>query len=157
MILKQAWKKEQGRFQSAIIKSNNTTMTLCSESYITIHLIKTKVSQYSWLLEIACLTYISKLAVYYLFLTSGRFTSYIPEPNVEDFLQVPIPNFDTNPTEGIEKFDFSAVDQKIFDAFLMKDSERILIEDICNYTLLDFKGNHASPGRKKLLVIKNKS
>lgn len=149
MILKQTWKKEQNRFQAAIIKSNNIGMTLCSENYITIHLIKTKVSQYSWLLEIACLTYISKLAVYYLFLTSGRFASYRPEPNVEDFLQVPIPNFATNPTEGIEKFDFNAVDQKIFDAFLMKDSERILIEDICNYTLLDFKGNHSSPGREK--------
>ena len=68
---------------------------------------------------------------------------------MEDFLQVPIPNFSTNPTEGIEKFDFNTVDQKIFDAFLMKDSERILIEDICNYTLLDFKGNNSSPGREK--------
>jgi len=87
--------------------------------------------------------------VYYLFLSSGRFASYRAEPNVDDLLRVPIPKFSGQEIEGITKFDFDSVDQKVFDAFSLKESERILIEDIVNYTLPDFKGDKLSPGRKQ--------
>jgi type I restriction-modification system DNA methylase subunit len=149
MILKQAWKKEHGRFQAAIVKPNNYEITLCSKSYITIHILNEYKDDYPELLESACLSYISKLAVYYLFLSSGRFASYRAEPNVDDLLRVPIPKFSGQEIEGITKFDFDSVDQKVFDAFSLKESERILIEDIVNYTLPDFKGDKLSPGRKQ--------
>jgi hypothetical protein len=44
---------------------------------------------------------------------------------------------------------FDDVDQGIRQAFAMKDSEWILIEDLFNYTLPDFKGDSSSPGRQR--------
>jgi hypothetical protein len=99
------------------------------------------------LLEVACLSYNSKLATYHLLLSSGRFSSYRPEPNGEDLLRVPIPEYREEITENLETFD--DVDHKIYDAFSLKESEKILIEDTFNYTLPDFKGDSASPGRQK--------
>jgi len=142
LILKQSWQKEHKRFQAAIIRSNDHEAILCSKSYITIHADE----EYSQLLEAACLSYTSKLAVYYLLLSSGRFASYRPEPNVEDLLRVPIPEYREGITRNLETFD--DVDHKIYDAFSLKESERVLIEDLFNYTLLDFKGDSSSPGRQ---------
>ena len=84
--------------------------------------------------------------MYYLLLSSGRFASYRPEPNVEDLLRVPIPEYREGITRNLETFD--DVDHKIYDAFSLKESERVLIEDLFNYTLLDFKGDSSSPGRQ---------
>jgi type I restriction-modification system DNA methylase subunit len=141
LILKQSWRKESGRFQAALIRSNNHKGILCSESYITVH------TGDIHLLEVACLSYNSKLATYHLLLSSGRFSSYRPEPNGEDLLRVPIPEYREEITENLETFD--DVDHKIYDAFSLKESEKILIEDTFNYTLPDFKGDSASPGRQK--------
>lgn len=143
LILKQSWQKEHKRFQAAIVRSNNNEAILCSKSYITIHADQ----EYSQFLEAACLSYTSKLAVYYLLLSSGRFSTYRPEPNVEDLLRVPIPEYREEIVQNLETFD--DVDHQIYDAFSLKESEKVLIEDIFNYTLLDFKGDRSSPGRQK--------
>jgi type I restriction-modification system DNA methylase subunit len=143
LILKQSWQQEHKRFQSVIIRANNDEAVLCSKSYITIHADQ----EYSQLLETACLSYTSKLAVYYLLLSSGRFSAYRPEPNVEDLLRVPIPEYREGITQNLETFD--DVDHQVYDAFSLKESEQVLIEDIFNYTLLDFKGDRSSPGRQK--------
>jgi type I restriction-modification system DNA methylase subunit len=143
LILKQSWQKDHKRFQAAIIRSNNHEAILCSKSYITIH----ADPEYSHLLETACLSYTSKLAVYYLLLSSGRFASYRPEPNVEDLLRVPIPKHREGITQNLETFD--DVDRKIYGAFSLKESEQVLVEDLFNYTLPDFKGDRSSPGRQR--------
>lgn len=146
LILKQSWQKEHGRFQAAIVRSSNHEAIICSKSYITIHI--KRASQLSFeLLEAACLSYISKLAVYYLLLSSGRFASYRPEPNVEDLLKIPIPEYKEGMIQGLKTFD--DVDHKIYNAFSLKESEQVLIEDLFNYTLPDFKGDNSSPGRQK--------
>lgn len=151
LILKQSWQKERKRFQAVVIRSNNDEAILCSKSYITIHADQ----EYSQLLETACLSYTSKLAVYYLLLSSGRFSAYRPEPNVEDLLRVPIPEYCEGITQNLETFD--DVDHKIYDAFSLKESEKVLIEDIFNYTLLDFKGDRSSPGRQRThRIVSNK-
>ena len=41
------------------------------------------------------------------------------------------------------------IDSYTFDAFGLKDSERVLVEDLFFYTLLDFQGNDSSPGRQR--------
>jgi hypothetical protein len=98
-------------------------------------------------LQAACLSYSSKLAVYYLMLSSGRFATYRQEPNIEDLLKVPIPKYSEGITDNLE--DFNDVDHKIYNAFSLKESEIVLIEDLSEYTLPDFKGNSTSPGRQK--------
>jgi hypothetical protein len=82
-----------------------------------------------------------------LLLSSGRFSTYRPEPNVEDLLRVPIPEYREKIVHNLETFD--DVDRYIYDAFSLKESEQVLIEDIFSYTLLDFKGDKSSPGRQR--------
>ena len=143
LILKQSWKKDHKRFQAVLIKSDNGEGILCSESYVTIHTSK----ENSQILETACLVYNSKVAVYYLLLSSGRFASYLPEPNLEDLLKIPIPKYNQGIIHNLETFD--DIDNRVYEAFSIKASEKALIEDLFNFTLLDFQGNRTSPGRQK--------
>lgn len=144
MILKLSWQKDSGRFRSVIIDINDTNEgIICSESYVSIHIPEESIS----LLNAACLAYNSKLAVYYLLLSSGRFASYIPEVNVDDLLCVPIPKIHLAVLQNIKTID--DVDEHIRQGFEFKDSEWVLINDLFNYTLPDFKGDSASPGRQK--------
>ncbi len=146
MILKLSWQKNSGRFSSVIIEPDNTNQgIICSESYVSIHIPEKYISQ----LNAACLAYNSKLAVYYLLLSSGRFASYIPEINVNDLLRVPIPKLSVGELHNIKTI--NDIDERIRQAFEFKDSEWVLINDLFNYTLPDFKGDSASPGRKRTI------
>ncbi|EAW34833.1 class I SAM-dependent DNA methyltransferase [Lyngbya sp. PCC 8106] len=150
MILKQGWQISSKRFQAAItVSDDNNRGVLCSKSYVSVHIS----GQYGSVLETACLTYNSKLAVYYLLLSSGCFASYRPETNVEDLLRVPIPESRPIPLNNIKTFD--DVDECVRIAFSFKDSEWVIINDLFNYTLPDFKGDGASPGRKRTHRIDN--
>lgn len=144
MIIKQGWQKSSGRFEAAITQLNNTKSgIICSGSYVSVHTPQELLPA----LEAACLTYNSKLAVYYLLLSSGRFACYIPEVKPGDLLRVPIPEARSGLLQDIETI--NDVDLRICEAFSFKDSEWTLIEDLFNYTLQDFKGNSSSPGRQK--------
>ncbi|AFZ03881.1 class I SAM-dependent DNA methyltransferase [Calothrix sp. PCC 6303] len=150
IILKLSWQKKSGRFRSVIINPDNKNQgIICSESYVSIHIPESHISQ----LNAACLSYNSKLAVYYLLLSSGRFASYIPEVNVSDLLRVPIPELSVGELQNIKTI--NDIDERIRQAFEFKDSEWVLINDLFNYTLPDFKGNAASPGRKRTHRIDN--
>ena len=143
MILKQGWQTGSKRFQAAISRADNTMEgIICSKSYVSVHVSE----EYIPFLESAYLSYNSKLAVYYLLLSSGRFASYRPETNVEDLLRVPIPEPRPKILEKIKNFE--EVDERVRQSFSFKDSEWILIEDLFNYTLPDFKGDSSSAGRK---------
>jgi hypothetical protein len=148
LILKQGWQTSNKRFQAAITvlddRSQGSQGILCSKSYVSVHIPK----KYNSVLEAACLTYNSKLAVYYLLLSSGRFAAYRPETNVEDLLRVPIPEPRPRLLQNLKTFDFDEVDERVRQAFSLKDSEWVLIDDLFNYTLPDFKGDSSSPGRK---------
>nr|WP_322744233.1 MULTISPECIES: N-6 DNA methylase [unclassified Coleofasciculus] len=145
LIIKQSWQADSKRFQSAIAELDRQTNKgiICSESYVSVHVYEEDIS----VLEAACLSYNSKLSVYYLLLSSGRFASYIPEVKPGDLLHVPIPDPRPGLVQNIETID--DVDRCIRQAFSFKDSEWILIEDLFNYTLPDFKGDGSSPGRQK--------
>ena len=145
LIIKLSWSKKIGRFQAAITESEQSIKEgiVCSGSYVSVHIKKELFST----LEAACLSYNSKLAVYYLLLSSGRFASYIPEVKPADLLKVPIPEVRTGLLNGIETID--DIDRRIHEEFSFKNSEWVLIEDLFNYTLPDFKGDRSSPGRQK--------
>jgi hypothetical protein len=144
MILKQAWLQGDGRFEAAMVEPDDKGRgALCSESFVSVHVREDWRSR----LEAACLSYNSKIAVYYLLLTSGRFASYRPEPNTDDLLRVPIPESRGHPLEDIVTKE--ALDQRVREAFALRDSEWALVEDLFNYTLPDFKGDAGSPGRQR--------
>ncbi len=109
IIIKQSWKKKNKRFQAVIVNSEKDAV-LCSQSYITVHASK----QYAGKLKAVCLTLISKLAVYYLLLSSGRFASFIPELAVDDLMQVPIPDDFRVMTKHLENIDENEIDERIY-------------------------------------------
>lgn len=141
LIINNVWKSADKRFAAALSDIDCVEGVICNDSYISVHVEK---DDYRWL-EAACLSYNSKVAVYFLLLSSGRFASYRPSINAGDMLSVPIPEPDKISLEGIA--DYGGVDAKVKAAFGFKESEWTLVEDLFHYTLPDFKEGSASPGR----------
>jgi hypothetical protein len=139
LVIKQGWQIATRRFQARLVQSASSEGTLCTQSYITVHAPKP-------LLEVACLAYNSVLAVYFLQLTSGRMAAYRPEARVQDLLNLPIPAPTPHLLDGIK--DYSDFDARIFDAFGLKDAERVLAEDLFNITLADFRADGPLPGSR---------
>jgi len=142
LIIKESW-KSQGRFRSFLVVPDGSGKGIvCSQSYVSVHADR----EYESLLKCAWLTYNSIFAVYYLFLTSGRCSGYIPEALVEEILRVPIPEAREGLLDGVENFD--KVDCRLREAFDFKDAEWILVEDWCKYGMEDFKGGVNSLARQ---------
>ncbi len=141
-IIRQSWLKDEGRFRIALVNSDdNLGGVLCSQSYLSLHTDEDN----KLYLEAACLIYNSIFAVYYLLLTSGRFAMYRPEPETRDFRSVPLPGVQSNLLEGVTTV--AEVDERVREVFEFKEAEWLLIEDLAQYTLPDFKGGSDSPGR----------
>jgi type I restriction-modification system DNA methylase subunit len=153
LLIKQSWQVGQQRFQSALVNLDRETEQgiICSGSYVSVHMPE----KYLSLLEGACLSYNSKLAAYYLLLSSGSFSSYIPKANVDDLMQIPIPENCSGILKNLKNKD--NVDQIIQDVFSFKNSQWLLVEDLFKYTLPDFKGNNASLGRQRTQRLQNDS
>lgn len=143
LIIKQGWRKPISRFQARIVKDKANKGILCTQSYVTAHV---SAAQQRFI-EAACLSYNSIFATYFLLLTSSRFASYRPEPLVEELLRVPIPEPRSGLLEGVRTHE--DVDQRIRNVFGFKDAEWVLVEDLFNFTLPDFKGDANSPGRQR--------
>ncbi|MDD4965163.1 MAG: N-6 DNA methylase [Gallionella sp.] len=143
LLIKKGWRKVASRFKARLLKNPDYDQgVLCTRSYITVHV----PTEHLGVIEAACLSYNSILAVYFLLLTSGRFASYRPEPLVEELLNVPLPEPRSGLLEGIQCS--ADIDKRIREAFEFKDAEWVLVEDLFNITLPDFKGDANSPGRQ---------
>ena len=144
LIVKQSWHASSGKFQAAVVEFDEQISqgVICSESCVSIHTPKSNIR----ILKAACLIYNSKIAVYYLFLSNGFFASYRPKVTVKDLLSVPIPSKEEVSLDSIKNS--NDVDRFTNRLFALKDSEYILVEDLFNYTLPDFKGGNSSPGRQ---------
>lgn len=139
LIIKQSWQKGIERFQARLTQSKSPQKegVICNQSYVTIHGTES-------LLEAACLLINSLIAVYFLQLTSGRIAAYRPEAHVRDLLNLPFPTPLPGRLDSVKNYD--DLDTKAFEAFELKDAERILIEDMVQYTIKDFRGGENSPG-----------
>lgn len=144
LIIKRGWQKAVGRFSAkALLSSHIREGVLFTQSYLSLH---AKPENCFWL-QNACVTLNSAFAVYYLLLTSSRFASYRPEALVSELLRLPI---FTGKDVNLEKLNsHEAIDRYIRNAFGFKDAEWVLIEDLFNVTLADFKGIEDSPGQKR--------
>jgi hypothetical protein len=151
LIIKQGWQKGASRFQARLTESAEKEGALCTQSYVTVHTPDTQ----SALLESACLVLNSIFATYFLLLTSGRFATYRPEPLVKELMAVPLPLPRAGLLDGIASD--RDIDTRVFEAFEFKDSERVLIEDLFNFTLPDFQGDRRSPGRLRTTREKNRT
>jgi hypothetical protein len=136
LLIKQGWQLEASGFQARLVQSSESQGVLCSQSYVTI-------TGEQRVLSSACLTYNSKLATYFLQLTSGRMASYRPETTVRDLLDVPLPPQAGDLSEIRGKADF---DTRVFDAFALKDAERVLVDDMVDIHVADFRSKFDRPG-----------
>jgi hypothetical protein len=143
LVIKKSWTVQARRFQAALIDSDAATGgALCTQSYITVHVSPDE----EHVLEAACLSCNSILAVYFLFLTSSRLASYRPEPLVNEWLSVPIPLPSTGLLDGLRTP--ADLDRCVFEQLGLTATDRVLIEDAVGVTLADFKGDSSSPGRR---------
>ena len=141
LVVKQGWQEATRRFQAALTRASGSLGILATQSYLSAHTpIKHVV-----VLEAACLSYNSILAVYFLLLTSSRFASYRPEPLVGELRRVPIPKPEAGLLQHLTTH--AELDARVRQAFGFKDAEWVLVEDLFNITLPDRKGDEASPGR----------
>jgi hypothetical protein len=143
LVLKKSWQAQTGRVQAArVLSDERTGGIVCTQSYVTVHASQ----EHTHYLDSACLGYNSRLAVYFLLLTSGRLASYRPEPLVSELLSVPIAPVGDKNLEHFENYD--QVDAHVLGSIGLKDSEITLIKDLFEFTLPDFKGGKTSPGRQ---------
>ncbi len=141
-IIQQSFIKKNGRFRAALVESTDQTGgILCSQSYLSLHT-EEKDQLY---LEAACLTYNSIIAVYYLLLTSGRFAMDRGEPEAEAFRSVPLPRLNAGLMSGLTTVE--EVDQRVHEAFGIKEAEWLLVQDLAEYTLPDYRQGNSAPGR----------
>jgi methylase of polypeptide subunit release factors len=143
LVVKQSWVAERKRFQAALVESTSETGgILCSDSYVSMH----APESCPGVLEAIWLAQNSKWATYYQLLTSGRFAAFIPQPLEEELRRLPLPPPSPSLLSGVKSPE--DVDQRIRLLFNFKESEWVLIEDLFEFTLPDFKGDERSPGRQ---------
>lgn len=140
LIVKQSWNKPSGRFHARMSRSTRQAGILCNESYYSLH------SARRGDLEAACLVFNSHLAVYFLLLTSGRFV-FIPKPSKSELLGLPLPSDSHVQIEDINAH--TQIDAIVFDLFGLKVAERVLVEDMMEFTLSDFLEGERSIARQK--------
>lgn len=138
IIIKHSWNRPTGRFHARLNLSEDKGI-LCSQSYLSVHATMS-------ILEAACISHNSSVAVYFHFLTSGRFAAYRPKLSKDEILNLPIPM----PASGLldDVSNYLALDARAFELFALKDAERVLIEDSLKYTLDDFLGGDQSVGKQ---------
>ncbi len=142
MIVKLTWTFDDARFKATIVHSDpETGPVFCERSYFSVHALEGD----QRLLEAAWLGLNSSLAVYFLLLTSGRFASWVPEPNKSEFMAVPLPDPQGELLAGLTRSE--DVDARMLKSVRLQDAEKALIEDLYCYTLPDYKGGKDSPGR----------
>lgn len=142
LIIKSSWTKQTARFRAVSVVSDLATRgVICKQSYVSVSAEPGKED----MLEAACLLFNSKLAVYLLLLKSGRFAFYRTEPLVSDLLTLSLPPVRDGILEGLNR-SFKNVDERVREAFKLEDAEWALVEDLCEYTLPDYRGDASSPG-----------
>lgn len=135
LLVKHSWNRPTGRFHARVNRSSEGI--ICNQSYLSVH-------GESDALEAACLSFNSKVAVYYNLLTSGRFAAYRPKLSRDEILNFPVPD----PRPGLldDIANREELDERVFDLFDFSDAERVLVEDGVIFTLGDFLGGNDAVG-----------
>ncbi len=142
LLVKMSWTMEEGRFR-AVTVSPPTESVICTRHFMSIRASRGD----QGILDLACMAYNSRVAMYYLLLGSGRFANYRPEPHVTELLEVPIPRIG----EGRRIRDLRSrdeLDRALEAMYELKEVERVLMEDALEFALADYKGDSNSPGRR---------
>lgn len=141
IIIKQAWKRNTGRFRAVRVVPEREGI-LCSDSYITV----SGAGGDPRALDSACIAINSRLSTYFLLLTSAKFSNSRDMANVNELLSVPCPKLGSVALDGVESF--ADIDIAISHAFNLKEPEQILVDDMFEISLPFFKGGEHSIARE---------
>ena len=141
-LIKKSFRKETGRFRAARILNDNEGI-LCSDSYVTVSASDGGDKE---LLDSTCATLNSRFATYYLLLTSAPFSNYRATTKVRELLSIPCPK--SLPLKLKNIVNYQDVDEAVNDGFGLKESEKILIDDLFDVVLPYFKGGENSIARQ---------
>jgi len=146
VIIKESWTKEAKRFKAVLAKGTcpSDNKILFSQSFSGIR--SSATSEYD--INTVALTINSIFAVYYFLLTGARMGSYRPTILLDDIREFPLPQSAQLSSRELASMTEAIIDGMVKDAYRLKDSEWVLVEDLFRYTLRDFKEGMNSPGRR---------
>ena len=146
LIIKQSWTVEAKRFKGVLVRPGNgrADRLLFSQSFNGIRSLGTE----GYDITAIALAINSMLAVYYFLLTGARMGNYRPTLLLDDICDFPVPPSASVAPEELLAMTEVTIDEKIKEAYCLNEAEWVLVEDLFNYTLRDFKEGQNSPGRQ---------
>lgn len=139
LIMKRSWRKQSGRFEARLARTAGRQNVVCNQSYVSVH-------GPTPVLEAALLAFNSTVATYFLQLVSGRAAAYRPEVLVEEVRSIPLP--EPRHVALGELTSLAAIDGAAFSAFGLNEAERVLVEDLANQVVRDFRGDATALGHR---------
>ncbi|HUW18567.1 MAG TPA: N-6 DNA methylase [Sedimentisphaerales bacterium] len=141
LLMRDSWKVADGRFKAVIVTRDKGKLLLYSQSFMGV---KERSERTLTAFAIAAN---SSFAVYYYYLTSGRLASFIPSLRKEDFETLPLPNSSEITFSQLWTMTMCEIDSAAFDLYGLTEVNRVLINDVLNIRIPDFKGKlHEIPG-----------
>lgn len=148
LLIKQSLSAKTQRLAAALVKSPDPTWgVICKETYLTVR----DLTEDQRNIRAACMVLNSRLASYYLALTSSRM-HYRVEALTHELLDIPLP--EAGETSAVT-FDLSGVrspvdiDRQVQERFALTEAEWTLIEDLHELTLPELLRKTPGPGRSK--------
>jgi len=143
MIIKASWVQQSSRFEAKIVIDDpENPGVICNQSFVSVHLLEPDDN----LMQLSCLCYNSLWATYFLFVTSGRFAFDRSEPLATELLSLPLPSSRQKLTSLDPSLSKSDIDNAVYNLLRIKEADSIIIEDLIQYILADFKGRGDPPG-----------
>lgn len=141
LLVKLSFPVRSGRFRAALVKTSDPEWgVICKKTYLTVR----DLSRDGEHVRAASVVYNSRLAAYFLGLTSSRVNRYITEALCEELVTVPLPP--SSPDLSVLK-SFQDIDAETARLFALTAADKILIEDFLRYSLPDALRTTPGPGR----------
>ena len=142
LLIKQSFSVKLGRFRAALVKTDDPEWgVICKKTYLTVRDLSLDAAH----IRGACVAYNSRLAAYFLGLTSSRIGHYITETLSEELVTVPLP-MSAPDVSSLNSFD--AVDEATRKLYSLTAADWALVEDFLDYSLPDALRKRPGPARQ---------
>jgi hypothetical protein len=142
VLVKKSWTASSRRFRAVLVEPDGEESLLYSQSYMGV-----RTADRNSLVNFTIVAN-SSLAVYYLYLTSGRLASYRPSLRNEDLRELPLPPDSADYVTQLSEMSDEEIDEAALDLYELNLVERALAEEFFHITLRDFKEPCNTPGRQ---------
>lgn len=142
LLIKHSFVSRLGRFRAVTVKPVLQNWgVICKKTYLSVR----DMSPDRKHIRAACLAYNSRMATYFLFLTSSRVGHYITEVPSKELLNLPLPDMSAD-FSSIDSFE--TVDKIVHEAFSLTEADWTIVEDFLAVGLPSAIRTRPGPGRK---------